>query len=137
MIKHIWSVLCERISVDQQTNLVSYLTCIEEITIAKLPAMHSLFALGSIWRTDHPGEDILKIRLIQISPDRSKKTLIETDDFKLEKERHRTNLILNGIPFDQAGTYVFRIESQSEAIWKTEAEIPLKVTLRAAISKGK
>jgi hypothetical protein len=137
MIKHIWSILCERISVDQQTNLVSYLTCIEEIALAKLPAIHSLFSLGSIWRTDHPGEDSLKIRVVQIYPDGSKKTIIETNDFKLEKERHRTNLILNGIPFDQAGTHIFRIESQSDAAWKTEAEIPLKVILKAAILKGK
>lgn len=137
MIKHIWSILCERISVDQQTNLVSYLTCIEEIAVAKLPAIHSFFALGSTWRTDHPGEDIIKIRLVQISPDGSKKTLIETNDFKLETERHRTNLVLNGIPFDQAGTYVFRIESQSGSAWKTEAEIPLRVILKAPISKGK
>jgi len=137
MIKHIWSILCERISVDQQTNLVSYLSCIEEITVTQLPAIHSLFALGSIWQTDRPGEDILKIRLVRISPDGLKNTLIETDDFKLDTERHRTNLILNGILFDQAGTYVFRVESRLKAAWKTETEIPLKVKSKVVVSKGK
>jgi hypothetical protein len=136
MIKHIWSILCERISIDQETNLVSYLTCVEEITANKLPAVHPLFAMGSIWHTDCPGEDMLKIRLVCISPDGTRRDLIETKEFKLDKERHRTNLILNGISFDQAGKYMFRLESKSEKGWKTETEIPIKISVKAKEPKG-
>lgn len=136
MIKHVWSILCERISIDQGTNLVSYLTCVEEITATQLPAVHPLFALGSIWQTDCPGEDILKIRLVRISPDGAKNIIIETNEFRLEKERHRTNLILNGISFDQAGKYVFRLESKSKTGWKAETEIPVKITPKVGATKG-
>ena len=49
MIKHIWSVLCERISIDQYSNLASYLSCIEGITIKKLPFTFPSLAFGSRW----------------------------------------------------------------------------------------
>jgi hypothetical protein len=123
--------MCERISIDQETNLVSYLTCIEEISVTQLPVIHPLFAIGSIWKTDRPGDDVLKVRLVRISPDGQENELIETSDFRLEKERHRTNIILNGISFDQVGTYIFKVQSRTDGTWKPEAEIPLSILLRA------
>lgn len=129
MIVHIWSVLCERISIDRDTNLVSYLTCIEEITVARLPFICPLLAFGSLWQTNRPSKDVLKFRLLLISPEGSEKVLIESEDYVFEKERHRTNIILNGIPFEHPGTYLFRIQKKQAKEWEMMAEIPMKIIL--------
>lgn len=131
MIRHVWSILCERIIIDQKTNLISYLTCIEELVAEKLPAVGSLFALGSLWQTDSPKEDILKFRWILVSPKGLEKKMIESKDFNLEKERHRTNIILNGISFDRTGIYIFRLQTEHNKKWKTITEIPIKVLIKA------
>lgn len=130
MIKHLWSISCEKIIIDQKTNLISYLTCIEELVAKKLPAVGSLFALGSLWQTDSPKEDILKFRWILVSPKGIEKEMFESKDFILEKERHRTNIILNGISFDSTGIYIFRLQTKLNEKWKTATEIPLKVSLK-------
>jgi hypothetical protein len=137
MIQHIWSILCERISTDHDTNLVSYLTCIEEITVNQLPFAIPLLALGSLWQTDRPSKDVLKERLILVSPEGSEKTLIEPEDCIFEKERHRINIILNGIPFDKFGKYIFKVQIKAKEEWKTVAEIPLKVGMQTNADKSK
>jgi len=136
MIRHIWSILCERIIIDQKTNLISYLTCIEELVAKKLPAVGSLFALGSLWQTDSPKEDILKFRWILVSPKGIEKKMIESKDFILEKESYRTNIILNGISFDSTGIYVFRLQTELNNKWKTMTEIPIKVLLKSNKEKN-
>ena len=136
MIQHIWSVLCERISTDQDTNLVSYLTCIEEITVSQLPFAIPLLALGSLWQTDRPFKDVLKARLLLNSPDGSEKILIETEASIFQKERHRINIILNGIPFDKFGKYIFKVQMKLKEEWKTAAEIPLKVGMQVEPHKS-
>jgi len=127
MIKNVWSVLCERIVIDKDTNLVSYLTCIEEITGHQIPANYPLLSLGSLWQTNEPKKDTLQLKLCLVSPDGSEQKLLETEEVVLEKERHRTNIVLNGITFKEAGEYCFRVQQRSGGKWITVSEIPLKV----------
>jgi hypothetical protein len=130
MIKPIWTVLCERISIDRETNLVSYLTCIEDITTARLPAIHPRISIGSLWQTDAPGRDVLRFKVVLVSPEGEEKTLLESEDYVLEMERHRANINLFGIAFEQAGTYGFKLMYKQKEKWSTAAEIPLKVIYR-------
>jgi len=130
MIKNVWSVLCERIVIDKDTNLASYLTCIEEITGHQLPAKYPFLSLGSLWQTDEPKKDTLQFKLCLVSPDGSEQKLLETEEVVLEKERHRTNIVLNGIAFKVAGEYCFRVQQRSGGKWITVSEIPLKVNYK-------
>ena len=130
MINHIWSILCERVSIDKETNLISYLTCIEEITADKMPAIHQLLVFGSLWQTDQPKKDTLSFRLSLISPLGKEKILVESDPQLIDKERHRTNIILNGIPLEQVGKYIFKLQMKTEEKWKTVSELPLKITVK-------
>jgi len=65
-----------------------------------------------------------------ISPGGSEKVLIEPEDYIFEKERHRTNIILNGIPFEQPGTHIFRMQRKQAKGWDTVAEIPMKIMIQ-------
>jgi len=136
MIKHIWSILCERISIDKETNLLSYLTCVEEVTVTQLPVSSPLLAFGTLWQTDSPSQEKLIFRLILIMPDGSEKILIESKDFVFEKERHRTNIILNGLTFDQTGPHIFKMQKKLEKDWDTVAEIPMKIKLQIETIKS-
>ncbi len=132
MISHIWTVLCERISIDRETNLVSYLTCIEEITAAQLPAIHPLLSLGTLWQSDAPGRDVLKFKVVLVSPTGEEKDLIQSEDYVLEREKHRANINLFGIGFALAGTHHFKLMYRQDGEWRTAADIPLKVIHKPA-----
>ena len=130
MIQHIWSVLCERISTDQISNLISYLTCIEEITVSQMPIVIPHLALGSQWITNLPTKDMLELKLLLISPEGIEKQLIVTKSLKFDKERTRTNVLLNGIKFESCGTYSFKIQMKVKDTWQTIGEIPLKIRMK-------
>lgn len=136
MIKHIWSILCERISIDKKTNLLSYLTCVEEFTVTQLPVSSPILAFGTLWQTDSPSQEKLIFKLILIMPDGSEKVLFESKDFVFEKERHRTNVILNGLTFDQTGTHIFKMQKKQKNEWETVAEIPMKIKLQTETIKS-
>jgi len=125
MVKHIWSVLCERASVDQNTNLVSYLTCTEGLTAKKLPAIIQNLALGSRWHGKP--NDKFRLRLLLFRPDRTKKQLLETEDHVFKDSNHRTFIILDGLPLEQGGDYIFRLEIRTAKDWKVVHDIPLSV----------
>jgi len=133
MIQHIWSILCERISTDQKSNLVSYLTCIEEITVSQVPAVIPHLAIGSQWITDLLTKDVLEFKLLLISPEGSEKLLIDFKSLKFDKVRTRTNIILNGIKFESCGTYYFKIQMKVKDSWQTSSEIPLAIRMKEKV----
>jgi hypothetical protein len=137
MVKHISSVLCERISIDQNTNLVSYLTSIEEITVQGLPFIIPLLAFGSLWHTNEK-KDTIQLRLRLVSPDKTDKVLIEPPKVDFSTARYRSNIILNGLKFEQSGTYTFQLELLPDTDkWETVSEIPLDIKVKSPMEEDK
>ena len=130
MVKHIWSVLCERISIDQESKLVSYLSCVEGITAVELPAAINNLAFGSRWYKDGESEEILRFRLMLLSPDGTEQILLDSGDQIITNNNHRTNIILNGFNFEQGGNYTFRLHQKLDKKWVVVNETPLNVTLK-------
>ena len=131
MIKHIWSVICERIVVDQTTNLVSYQTCLEGITAAKLPFNLTAFAFGSRWYKDSSDDEKLSFRLTCVTPKGNENLLVQVDDQILSAPSHRTNILLNGLPFEEEGTYYFTLKMKRENKLIKIAEIPFSVSVQS------
>jgi hypothetical protein len=129
MFKHVWSVLCERISIDQNTNLVSYLTSTEGFTTESLPIAVLNLAYGTRWYKEGDGEEILRIRLFLVAPDGSEKELI-TGEQKSKANNHRTNIMLNGLFFEQSGDYMFKLQMQEDDKWVTVHEMPLTISVK-------
>lgn len=136
MVKHIWSVLCERLSVDQNTNLVSYLTSIEAITVQGLPFSIQLLAIGSLWYTSEK-TDTIQFRLRLVSPDKTDKVLIEPPKVEFSTPRYRSNIILNGLKFEQLGTHTFQLELNNAEIWETVCEIPFDIAVKSLVEEEK
>ncbi len=128
MMKHIWSILCERTSVDSQTNLISYLTAIEAISIKRLPFRIPFLVFATLWRSDSEHGGAIELKLVMVNPDRSEKVV---QHFKTQSTatKHRVNLVLNGMEFSQSGTYRFRLERLNGKRWERVSELPLDVTV--------
>ncbi len=129
MLKHIWSILCERIITDKETNLVSYLTIIEALTVSKLPINVPLLAFGSLWISDNEQNNILELRLIMVNPDKSKKEIITTEQVQFATRRFRANIILNNIVFNQSGTHRLQLERKNNGKWEHIVEIPFDINV--------
>jgi hypothetical protein len=130
MVKHISSVLCERISKDIDETF-SFITCIDGISASRVPCAIPKLALGIKWFNYGNKEQKLQSRIEIVKPDgqivqNAKETVLESIIKPLRS--HRDNVILNGMPIDQFGIYKFLIfhikNKQSELV----AEIPLSVT---------
>ena len=128
MIKHIWSLICQNIIVDRNTNSISYINCLEELTVPPLPVDFSL-SLGIFTHID-PIE-VFKIRIRLKKPDGTIKELIVTEDYKLKTKKNRINFIL-GITFDSSGEYHFLIDIKTDNVWESFNEIPLEVKVNKA-----
>jgi hypothetical protein len=137
MLKHIYSVLCERIIIDQRTNLASYLNCVEGLSAKKLPAALQNLAFGSRWYKHGKSDEILKFKLSVISPTGDEKQLIESKEQVVQSDNHRTNIILDGLSFEQDGTYIFRLKKQEGEKWNVVHEIPLKVEITSLVEENK
>lgn len=129
MFNHVWSVLCERISVDKDTGLISYLTSVEDITAQKLPSIIKNLSFGSRWFKMSDSKDILNIRLSLIRPDETEQELIKTDDLKIDPklDNIRLNFALDNLQVKEKGIYVFRLERKKDNNWQVVSETPLKV----------
>lgn len=132
MLKHMWSVLCERISIDRHSNLCSYLSCIEAITTSSLPAVIQNLSFGCRWNKSGESKETLRLKLTVISPDGKEIPLIESAESVIEGKNHRVNFILNGMSFKQNGIYTFRLKRHVGNKWSKVQDIPLNVFLKDA-----
>ena len=140
-MKHIWTVICEKSSVDQKTNLLSMFNCLEKIILTidkdKTPKMGELvipanFQLVSFWTVENKGEENnLKFKIEIISP---KGTLLDSFensvnvDKKISRLRNITNiqnLKING----EEGRYKIRISQKKEEQFILVSDLPLDIEI--------
>lgn len=127
-------VLCERVSIDRDTNLASYLTAVEGINATQLPITVQNLSLGTRWHKEEDSEAILRIRLSLVSPDGMEKKLVEGKQSTTSKN-HRVNFILNGLAFEKIGRYALRLQVKNDERWSTVHETPLEITINAPIAR--
>jgi len=80
MLENIWNVICKDVITDQQTNSVSYLNCLEEVILPKIPLALPSFNIGTLWQNKSDAPEIIKVKIDIKTPSGNRKTLLETDD---------------------------------------------------------
>ena len=129
-MKLLWCVLCSRIITDSATNSTSYIDCLEEIQAIKLPANIPNCSIGSLWeKSQSDSEEGLKVRVFVEHPSGKSEQLIETDNLKLSKERHRLNFTLDGFLINEEGKYSFKLERWFGGKWDCAAELTFRINL--------
>lgn len=140
-MKHIWTVLCQKSSIDKETNLLSLFNCVEELSLiidkTKAPKGDLVipieFQLVSFWTVENPGKDnVLEMRGELLDP--SGKTLTKFENkFNIKKGvlRFRNRHNFQDLPITEVGRYIIRMMQKKEdkKEFETVIELPLDIKI--------
>ncbi len=147
-MKNIWSIICERSSIDSQTNLLSLFNCIEEVKLeidkTKMPKSDKLvipvnFQLISLWVIeDYTKENTSEIKIEFIDP-RGKVLNEFLNTLKAKKGEKRLRSIINiqGVQITEGGRYYYRISQKKNKKFEVASESPLDINLLYKILDSK
>ena len=139
-MRHIWSIICEKSSIDFESNLLSMFNCVEEMKLAidktKIPKNGRLvipvnFQVISFWSIENSNkENSTEIKGEIIDPkgvvlNEFKNTLKTKKGIK--RFRNRTNI--QGMPITENGRYYFKISQKKDNKFKVVAELPLDIEI--------
>lgn len=145
-MKHIWSVLCKRSVIDNETNLLSLFDSLEQLTVTldenKVENKDKVnipieFHLVSFWLDGN----ISKEREFFVDTDlydpNNKKLSTFSGKYQMKKgiKRFRSRIIVNGLPTTVGGDYLFKIKikDKKSGKFKEVAELPLDVKINYKI----
>lgn len=146
MAKHIWSVLCQRSVIDQQSNNISLIDVFESLTInINIPSTKKDIAkikdinlpvnyeIVSLWlRENEKKQEELLTRVDFETPSGIQKVLVEKElILPLDKQRMRDIIRIQGIVVNETGLYKFIVKSKDKdkSAFKTIAELPLEIVI--------
>ncbi|MCK4376006.1 MAG: hypothetical protein KAX19_11770 [Candidatus Brocadiae bacterium] len=132
MATHIWCILCMDVITDQQTNLVSYINCLERVQTTELPFPLLPCWMGTLWTRNGEASEALQFKIVLVSPKGKKKVVFQSDEITLDKQNTRVNVHLTGQPIEEEGTHYFQIHQKGPKRWKKVAQIPFPVALSEA-----
>lgn len=144
-IKHIWTVLCQRSTIDKYSNNISLSDVLEQLTVSAsllheqqptggtpVGALVFHFELVSLWSRANEAQPALgHARVVILSPSGG---ITEPQPIQVdlrEYERMRTRQRFGGLPVREAGQFIFRVEyrDDGESTWREVAAVPLKVII--------
>jgi hypothetical protein len=139
VIRHLWSLVCAKSSIDSQTNNISIFEVIEQIQIGPIPesvpegpvplAAMSLEVI-SLWMRDPLNEPARgEYRITMHSPrGKSLPSAVQVMDLSTFR-RFRSRFHLPGLPIDGVGLCQIEVEFRagSEAEWVSVAKVPIEV----------
>lgn len=133
MIDHVWTVLCSKSAIDIESNNVSILDVIEQISIPGEPKPDGVlpmsFEIISLWIRSEPAKPEQGIeRIIFVTPSHKSSIVTEIPIELLEAERQRNRVKFSGLPISEEGRHYFNIEYKlDEQEWIKTASIPLTI----------
>lgn len=135
MINHIWTVLCSKSITDQESNNISLLEVLEQLTIAGPPTPGVVpvrFEVVTLWGrsdTDQPSRG--HARLLFLTPSDTVTGEHEHDIDLSVYQRTRNRTLMTGLPVQETGRHHFRVQlrDEGETEWRDVADIPLQVSL--------
>lgn len=144
MARHVWSVLCSKGVVDEQSNQISLLDVLEHVSfeVASLPKqegdnirlVHFPCQLISLWtRSDHDVPELAECRLYLLKWDGSESKRVPMEVDLRKSPRFRSTFRMEGVPLG-TGLLWFVVECRSSAddTWIEAARVPLEVVSRVA-----
>ena len=137
MMRHIWSVLCSKQSIDRETNSISLFEVIEGVQFytKAIPSFPSPvpFAgtLVTLWARSTPGERAKGVARVRLLSPEGTELLSQTMEVNLESHpRNRSILQLQGIVIGGPGVHAWEVSSRAaDGRWETQATIPMDVAV--------
>lgn len=136
MAKLIWALLCRRIILDRETNLVSYVDAVDGMSLPKFPLPAPLFFVGTTWARGD--DDKLEMNVVVYGPNGRRIDEAEADPLTFERQhkRGRMNVGIGGFSIDGPGRYAFAIETRLKGRWVEVHRFPLDVDARVQPEAG-
>jgi hypothetical protein len=153
MAEHVWSVLCSKALIDNETQMVSLIEVVERVIINERgefeeaianapsdarPLLPHLMYLMSWWvRTNRAVPETGAFRIRTLLPSGEYSDIVAAFVISLENNTgFRARLRIPGIPWAGIGLYWFVIEEQlGEEEWRISARIPLEVVFKDDIQQ--
>lgn len=139
-MKNIWSILCERSSIDSQSNLISLFNCIEEISLdidknrlpksdkIVVPANLQLVTFWSIEDFNKANSVELKIEFVDPKGE-ILNTTMSTLNSKKGNKRLRGITNIQGIQITDKGRYYYRLSQKINKQFIVISDLPLDVNI--------
>lgn len=137
-MKNIWSILCTRSLIDQRTNALSLIDCVDELTItfSKLEEMSAVnknipisLEVVSLWHDEKKETERILTYIIEIVDPHGQKVGEFRNEarFEVGKTRLRAITGINGLKLIGEGKYFFRVLIPEGETIKLISEIPVDV----------
>ena len=137
MIRHLWTILCARCILEANTNSVSLIDVLENVTVSTggQPAFQANWSLVTDWRRQDESLESrgrARIELIAPSGETIGSSPVEYDIDLATTDRARAIVAIPLMPIRGEGRYLFRIslQTQGEKEWREVFDYPLVVTLQ-------
>lgn len=144
MINHIWSILCRRSVIDQETNNISLYDVLEQLKIdLKIKKGQEVkitkvgipidYEIVSMWVKPKDVKEFSGTVLVECLDTEGKqiKKFELPMDIPANLRRMRSRLRIKGIEIDKEGVYTFKVnyKSKSESDYKHVADLPLEIVI--------
>lgn len=133
MAKHLWTVVCRKVVIDQSTNTASIFEVMEELGIFPVPSADQVdkvmlpidFASVSLWARDDPSTGESQTQRIQVLGPSGRELASAEQSFDLDKFSRARNIAnVPGLPYSGLGTYTVKVSVKTGKGYQTVAQIP-------------
>lgn len=152
MIKHIWTVLCQKTIIDKDSNNISVIDVMEELKInysfkennsnnneinrINIPIKYEIV---SLWMRDkYDLEENIDLKIVLNDPNgKELKTFDQKVVMKENLLRYRTIVKFEGIGLNVPGVYLFeiKIKENGKENYRSVANVPLEVKITKNLNK--
>jgi len=114
-----WGLLCRRVIVDLESNLISYIDAVEAFGSQTFPFPCPPIFVGTAWERDGK-EAGIELRAIVYSPNGQQINVTEASPLVFGEHhlRGRVNLLLYGFAVPEPGTYKISLEHKVGSEWQ-------------------
>lgn len=135
MAEHVWSILCSSSIVDKQTNNISLLGLIDQVTIPATPdGTAKMLPIScefiSLWKkTAEASPEKFQTQVLFKTPDGETANPASVIDVSILKKRTRVKAIINGLLIKAPGTHFFLLQKRNSLTdsWVDVTTVPLDV----------
>jgi hypothetical protein len=134
MIEHVWSILCSASIIDSNSNNVSLINVVEQLTLSPDASFPLEIMIGleivTLWILSDPDQPAKgKSRLVFVNPSGEESELGQAEIDLTSFIRFRQTARIQGLPLKEPGRHIFRVEYANDADGDTQvvANIPLDI----------
>ncbi|MCK9393208.1 MAG: hypothetical protein WCX30_03330 [Candidatus Paceibacterota bacterium] len=139
-MQHIWSVLCQKSSIDFETNLVSLFECIEDVSLVfngtrsandEKVVVPIEWQLVNYWVIeDEEKENYMDLKVDFFDPDRKCLNSYEKKiDIDKNLKRFRGRMNIRGFQITKSGRYYCRVSQKIDKGYTIVSELPIDVSI--------